>query len=63
MKTFKIKQLIVLSVFISQCNIYQTSLAQSNLNFSNSSNKVDILLSGWELRNVLTKKSIKPNLK
>ena len=62
MKSFKIKLLIVLSLFISQCTVFQTSLAQSNLN-GWKHNTEDLLLSGWKPRNVLTKKGIKPNLK
>ena len=62
MKSFKIKLLIVLSLFISQCIVFQTSLAQSNLN-GLKHNTEDLLLSGWKPRNVLTKKGIKPNLK
>ena len=62
MKSFKIKQLIVLSLFISQCNFFQTSVAQSNLN-SLEQNTEDLLLSGWKPRNVLSKKGIKPDLK
>ena len=62
MKSFKIKRLIVLSLFISQCNVFQSSLAQSNLN-GLKHNTEDLLLSGWKPRNVLTKKGIKPNIK
>ena len=62
MKSFKIKGLIVLSLFISQCNVFQTSVAQSNLN-GLKHNTEDLLLSGWKPRNALTKKGIKPNLK
>ena len=62
MKSFKIKLLIVLSLFISQCIVFQTSLAQSNLN-GLKHNTEDLLLSGWKPRNVLTKKGKKPNLK
>jgi len=62
MKSFKIKQLLVLSLFISQCNFFQSSLAQSNLN-SLKQNTEDLLLSGWRPRNVLNKKSIEPELK
>ena len=62
MKSFRIKQLILLSLFISQCNFFQNSIAQSNLN-SLKQNKEDILLSGWKPRNVLSKKGIKPDLK
>ena len=62
MKSFKIKQVIVLSLIISQCNIFQTSLAQSNLNNLNGKTE-DLLLSGWKPRNVLSKKDIKPDLK
>ena len=62
MKAFKIKQIIILSLFISQCNIYQTSVAQSNLN-NLKRNTENLLLSGWKPRNVLSKKGIKPDLK
>ncbi len=62
MKAFKIKQIIILSLFISQCNIYQTSVAQSNLN-DLKRNTENLLLSGWKPRNVLSKKGIKPNFK
>ena len=62
MKSFKIKQLIVLSLFISQCNFFQTSEAQSNLN-ALKQNTEDLLLSGWKPRNVLSKKDIKPDQK
>ena len=62
MKSFKIKQLLVLSLFISQCNFFQSSLAQSNLN-SLKQNTEGLLLSGWKPRNVLSKKGIKPDLK
>ena len=62
MKSFKIKQLIILSLFISQCNVFQTSIAQSNLN-GLKRNTEDLLLSGWKPRNNLTEKGIKPNLK
>ena len=61
MKSFKIKQLIVLSLLISQYNFFQTSVAQSNLN-SLKQNKEDLFLSGWKIRNV-SKKGIKPDLK
>tara|TARA_B100000963_G_scaffold25241_1_gene18900 strand:- start:438 stop:1055 length:618 start_codon:yes stop_codon:yes gene_type:complete len=62
MKLFKIKQLIVLSLFLSQCNFFQTSIAQSNLK-SLKQNTEDILLSGWKPRNVLSKKGIKADQK
>jgi len=62
MKSFKIKQLLLLSLFISQCNFSQSSLAQSNIN-SLKRNTEDLLLSGWKPRNVLSKKGIKPDLK
>jgi len=62
MKSFKIKQLIVLSLFISQFNIYQALIAQQNHN-DFKRNTEDLLLSGWKPKNVLSKKGIKPNLK
>ena len=61
MKSFKIKHLIVLSLFILQCDIFKTSLAQPNLN-GLKNNTENLLLSGWKPRNVLNKKGIKPNL-
>jgi len=62
MKSFKIKRLIVLSLFISQCNVFQSSVAQSNSTPLNH-NTEDILLSGWKPRNVFSKKGIKPDSK
>ena len=62
MKSFKIKSLLVLSLFISQYNFFQSSVAQSNLTFLNH-NTEDILLSGWKPRNVFSKKGIKPDPK
>ncbi len=62
MKSFKIKQLFVLSLFISQCIIFQTTAAQSNLN-SLKPYTEDLLLSGWKPRKALTKEGIKPNIK
>ena len=62
MKSFKIKQFLALSLFISQCNFFQSSLAQSNLNSLKISTE-GLLLSGWKPRNVLSKKGIKPDLK
>ena len=62
MKSFKIKQLVVLSLFISQFNLFQASVAQSNLN-GLKQNAEDLFLSGWKPRNVLSKKGIKPDLK
>ena len=62
MKSFKFKQLFVLTLFISQCNFFQSSLAQSNLN-SLKQNTEGLLLSGWKPRKVLSKKDIKPDLK
>ena len=62
MKSFKIKSLLVLSLFISQYNFFQSSVAQSNLTSLNH-NKEDILLSGWKPRNVFSKKGIKPDPK
>jgi len=62
MKPFKVKHLIVLSLCISQCNFFQTLIAQSNLNSLRSNNE-DLLLSGWKPINKLSKKGIKPELK
>ena len=62
MKSFKIKHLIVLSIFISQYNFFQTSVAQSNLN-PVKQNTEDLLISGWKPRKVLSKKGIEPDLK
>ena len=62
MKSFKFKSLLVLSLFISQYNFFQSSVAQSNLT-SLKYNTEDILLSGWKPRNVFSKKGIKPDSK
>ena len=62
MKSFKIKSLLVLSLFISQYNFFQSSVAQSN-STSLKDNTEDILLSGWKPRNVFSKKGIKPDPK
>ena len=62
MKTFKIKSLLVLSLFISQYNFFQPSVAQSKLT-SLMHNTEDILLSGWKPKNVFSKKGIKPDSK
>ena len=62
MKSFKIRSLLVLSLFVSQYNFFQSSVAQSNLT-SLKYNTEDILLSGWKPRNVFSKKGIKPNAK
>ena len=62
MKSFKIKSLLVLSLFISQYNFFRTSVAQSNLSSLNHITE-DILLSGWKPRNVFSKKGIKPDPK
>jgi len=62
MKSFKIKQLIILSLFISQFNIFQISVAQSKLN-TLKQNTEDLLLSGWKPRNIPSEKSIKPDQK
>ena len=62
MKSFKIKSLLVLSLFISQYNFFQTSVAQSKLT-SLMDNTEDILLSGWKPRNVFSKKGITPDPK
>ncbi len=62
MKAFNIKQIIILSLFISQYNFFQESLAQNNFPPLNFYSK-DTLLSGWKPRNSLSKKGIKPNLK
>ena len=62
MKSFKIKFLLVLSLFISQYNFFQTSVAQSKLT-SLKQNTEDILLSGWKPRNAFIKKGIKPDSK
>ena len=62
MKSFKIKFLLFFSLFISQYNFFQTSLAQSRLTFLKH-NTEDILLSGWKPRNVFSKKGIKPDPK
>ena len=62
MKSFKIKFLLLLSLFISQYNFFQTSVAQSKLS-SLKHNTEDILLSGWKPRNVFSKKGIKPDPK
>ena len=62
MKSFKIKSLLVLSLFISQYNFFRSSVAQSNFTSLNQ-NTEDILLSGWKPRNVFSKKGIKPDPK
>ena len=62
MKSFKIKFLLVLSLFVSQYNFFQRSVAQSNLTTWKHNNE-DILLSGWKPRNVFSKKGIKPDSK
>ena len=62
MKSFKIKSLLVLSLFISQYNFFQTSIAKSNFTSLRHSTE-DILLSGWKPRNVFSKKGIKPDPK
>ena len=62
MKSFKIKFLLLLSLFISQYNFFQPSVAQSKLS-SLKHNTEDILLSGWKPRNVFSKKGIKPDPK
>ena len=62
MKSFKIKSLLVLSLFISQYNFFRTSVAQSNLSSLNHITE-DILLSGWKPKNVFSKKEIKPDPK
>ena len=51
-----------MSLFISQYNFFQSSVAQSNLT-SLKYNTEDILLSGWKPRNVFSKKGIKPDPK
>ena len=62
MKSFKIRSFVVLYLFILQCDVFQTSIAQKNLN-NLKRNSENLLLSGWKPRNVLNKKGIKPNLK
>ena len=62
MKLFKIRLFIILSLFISQYNLVQNSKAESYLNFL-TSNREDILLSGWKPKNFLSKKDIKPDQK
>jgi len=62
MKSFKIKSLLILSLFIYQFKFLQNSIAQSNLT-SLHHNKEDILLSGWKPKNVFSKKGIKPDSK
>ena len=62
MKSFKIKTLLVFSLFISQYNFFQTSVAHSNLT-SLKHNTEDIHLSGWKPRNSFSKKGIKPDSK
>ena len=62
MKSFKIKSLLVLSLFISQYNFVQTSIAQSNLTSLKHTTE-DKLLSGWKPKNVFSKKGIKPDPK
>ena len=62
MKSFKIKTLLVFSLFISQYNFFQTSFSQTNLTSLKQSTE-DILLSGWKPRNSFSKKGIKPDSK
>tara|TARA_Y100000589_G_scaffold324896_1_gene361792 strand:- start:354 stop:1016 length:663 start_codon:yes stop_codon:yes gene_type:complete len=62
MKSLKIRQFIILSLFICQYNAvnsYETKPKFSNF----ESNKEDILFSGWKPRKNLSKKGNKPNLK
>ena len=62
MKSFKIKSLLVFSLFISQYHFFLTAVAQSNL-ISLKHNTEDILLSGWKPRNAFSKKRIKADPK
>ena len=62
MQSFKIKFLLVVSLFISQHKFLETAVAQSNLT-SFKNNTEDILLSGWKPKNSFSKKGIKPDSK
>ena len=58
-KSFKIRILIIFSLFISQYNLFQTSEAQSNLK-SFASSRGNLLLSGWKPKKVIGNKNIRP---
>ena len=62
MKSPKIRQIIILSLFISQYNLVQSYEKQSYLN-DLISNTEHIMISGWKPRKVLSQKDIEPDFK
>jgi len=62
MNSFKIRLSIILYLLLSQYNFIQNLEAQSNLNYL-TSNKEDLLLSGWKPKKNLNTQIIKPDLK
>ena len=62
MNSFKIRLSIILYLLLSQYNFIQNLEAQSNLNYL-TSNKEDLLLSGWKPKKNLNTQINKPDLK
>tara|TARA_Y100001933_G_C18902151_1_gene522991 strand:- start:466 stop:1083 length:618 start_codon:yes stop_codon:yes gene_type:complete len=61
MKAIKIRQIFILSLFLSQYNFIQPCKSQNNLSPILPITE-DVLLAGWKPRNNYSQKDIKPNI-